>query len=106
MAPKRDNKGRFLKGQTGNPNGRPKKPYKEQLENAILRWEKNQKRGEKFFDRYIAFAATDPPTMRDVISKFIPSLKVIEMPKEDTGVKKYAFTFVEYDGRDESDKTE
>ena len=103
MAPKRDSKGRFLKGECGNKKGRPKKPYKEQLLAAIARWEKNQKGKLTFFDKYIEMAVVDPPTMRDVMQKLLPNLKVIEMPKDETGTRKYSFTFTEYDGRDNTD---
>ena len=35
MTPKRDGKGRFIKGQTGNPNGRPPRATEQEYREAI-----------------------------------------------------------------------
>ena len=77
----RDEKGRFIKGQTGNPNGRPKKEreiiYYRILEMAVTKddWEticakavNDAKRGDAVARKWISDYLIGPPVQRQEVT--------------------------------------
>ena len=68
----------FKKGQSGNPNGRPKRgdTMVEQLEKAINEVEKAKKR--KLFNHFVRQAFEDNAVLIALMRKIIPDMKHIE----------------------------
>jgi hypothetical protein len=67
----------FVKGQSGNPGGRPKNSEASMLKKAMRRIEK--KRGVNFYERFCEMALEDPSVMVALMKKIIPDLKQVEM---------------------------
>ena len=74
----RDEKGRFIEGVSGNPEGKIKgtKNYLTQLEEAIEKYE--TEKGKKLFDRLIQRAFISDNVLMNVIKKFIPDKQHIQ----------------------------
>ena len=69
---------KFKKGQSGNPDGRPKGTSKAQvLLDAIATVEKRKKK--KFLIRAVEQAYDNPAIMTALLKKIIPDLKAIEL---------------------------
>lgn len=81
----------FKKGQSGNPDGRPKgsKNYLTLLEEAIKKYETET--GKKLFDRLIQRAFINDTVLLNVIKKFIPdkTSSEIEAKTEGTLIVKF-----------------
>lgn len=74
---KRDKKGRFVSGVTGNPAGRPVGTGKAgKLAKALEDFESET--GKSFVRHYIKLAFQDPQTARDFAGRLWPSLKAVE----------------------------
>lgn len=83
----RDNKGRFVKGKTGNAGGRPKS------ESAILR-EKLQQNADKVFELLMAkLDEGDSAALKLCLDRLVPPLKATTAPVQ-----------IEFDGESLSDK--
>lgn len=66
----------FKKGQSGNPKGRPKKPFQADLERAMKRVEK--KKRKEFLVHMCELAFTDNTIAVHVLNRFVPVIKQIE----------------------------
>lgn len=66
----------WKKGQSGNPKGRPKKPFIEQLEFALRK--EGRARGVKFFQHVAQLAYTSESMAIAVLKKILPDLKQVE----------------------------
>jgi len=88
-APQRTSLGQFAPGPAHNPGGKPGgKTPTARLNTALAQWEAQQGRGSASFSmlgHYFATALTDPPTLRDLMSRIYPSLKAVEMKAEGLG---------------------
>jgi hypothetical protein len=76
----RDKQGRFIKGYSGNPGGRPKNLNVDELLEAVMRIEKVK--GKTVLDKFVEMAYTNPQIMIALMKKFIPdqSKKGIHLP--------------------------
>ena len=74
---KRDKKGRFMSGITGNPAGRPVGTGKAgKLAKALEEYE--AQKGKNFVEHYFDLAFKDSATARDLAGRLYPALKSIE----------------------------
>jgi hypothetical protein len=75
----RDDKGRFIKGVSGNPAGKPEgaKNYLTLLEEELEIEGKSRKRS--FFSKVAKFAYTNPRVAVAVLKKFVPDCQKIEL---------------------------
>lgn len=69
----RDKKGKFIKGCSGNPAGRPKKPRIEKLEEAIKEVEKDQ--GKDLFKHFVERAFVSDQVLAVLFKKIQPDLR-------------------------------
>lgn len=74
----------YKKGQSGNPNGRPKTGAAEleKLREAIKHVEK--KAGIKLYERAVAMAYKEPSMMAAILRKLIPDMQYVEHAGEVT----------------------
>ena len=91
----------FKKGQSGNPDGRPKgsKNYLTLLEDAIKDYE--SKTGKKLFDRLIQRAFINDTVLLNVIKKFVPDKTQTEI----TTPEPIKAEFVVIDDKNAADKS-
>lgn len=81
--PKRDKKGRLLKGQGSlNPGGRPKDMRTAQAELYKCLKKVQKKQGKNFLQDYIERAYKDKAMAIALLKKLVPDLKAIEVDKE------------------------
>jgi len=66
----------FVKGQSGNPKGRPKKPTIEALEKAIKKVERKKKK--KLMEHFVEQAFDDNGVLVALLKKMLPDLKQVE----------------------------
>ena len=81
----RNEKGQFIKGFSGNPNGRPGLIHVKELQEAIERAEK--KKDKEFLDRVIERAYVNDMVLLAVLKKFIPDKTHTEI----TGIEPLKF---------------
>jgi len=67
----------FVKGQSGNPAGRPKKPVIDSLEKAIKKVQKEK--NEKFLNMVIKRAYESDQVLIAVLKKIIPDIKTTDL---------------------------
>lgn len=67
----------FKKGQSGNPNGRPRKPAVSELEQALKK--AGKKAGKTFMQHCADEAFTNPQMTIAILKKIIPDLKQTEV---------------------------
>jgi hypothetical protein len=67
---KRNNKGQWVKGQSGNPNGRAPKPEVEELRKAIKAVE--EQKDKKLLEHFVERAYRNDAVLVALIKKFIP----------------------------------
>ena len=77
----REKNGRFAKGYSGNPNGRPKKPEVEQLREALER--AKNKHGKDFLDHLVDRAYESDTIAVALGKKLLPDLKAVDANVED-----------------------
>jgi hypothetical protein len=81
----RDNLGRFKKGQSGNPEGRPKGSIKEVVDQALE--EVATKKGKSIFQHIVERAYLSDKVAIALMNKLIPNVKPKEQEeKEDTEI--------------------
>jgi len=75
----RDEKGRFIIGVSGNPDGKPKgtKNYLTLLEEALE--EEGIEKKKSFFNKVANYAFTNPRVAVAVLKKFVPDCQKIEL---------------------------
>jgi hypothetical protein len=75
----RDEKGRFIEGAKGNPDGRPKgqKNYLTLLEEALEK--QAEKEGVTFYDKLAEWCFRYPKTATAILKKFIPDKSQTEI---------------------------
>ena len=81
----RDEKGRFLRGHSGNPLGNTKNRGIEDMLEAIRRAEKSK--GENFWDHVIDRAYKDDRVMIEVLRKLVPDRKAVESSETKEGLQ-------------------
>jgi len=74
--PGRDDKGRFAKGHSGNPNGRPMNPWSDKITEAIS--EVEQEKTKTLVRHFIERAYESDTVLAVVFRKLLPDLRAIE----------------------------
>lgn len=71
---------KFKKGQSGNPNGRPRKPEIEQLRNALEKVEKEH--DKTFLEHFVSKAFEEKEYAIALAKKILPDLKTVDVSGE------------------------
>ena len=70
----------FVKGVSGNPNGRPRNAETDLLREALRK--QGEKRGVDFWDKVAEFAFRDKQVMVAIIKKFVPDININQLEGE------------------------